>query len=178
MLLELAPDGELRRVIGADREGRDRFEADATGPIGIEQLGRQLAEAQALLDMALGGAEAARDVLDDGTGVDQRAHRHEFVGRMHRGADRVLGKRRLDRVFGLLDLAGDLVIGVDRALGCELLQDPEAAAAGMYLIDAVAVGGMDDQVRRMPLARMLASSAASSAAVGGVVRTLAGDRTS
>ena len=49
-------------------------------------------------------------------------------------------------VFGLLDLAGDLVIGIDDAFGRELLQDPEPAAAGVDLIDAVAIGGMDDQV--------------------------------
>ena len=65
---------------------------------------------------------------------------------MHRSADRVLGKRGLDRVFGLLDLAGDRVIGIDCAVGCELLQDPEAAPAGIDLIEAVAIGGVDYQV--------------------------------
>ena len=46
-------------MIGAEGEGGDGFEADVAGAVGVEQLGRELAEAQALPDMALGGAEAA-----------------------------------------------------------------------------------------------------------------------
>jgi len=44
---------------------------------------------------------------------------------MHRRADRVLGQRGFDCVFGLLDLAVNLVIGINDAFGRELLQDPE-----------------------------------------------------
>jgi len=81
---------------------------------------------------------------------------------MHRGADRVLGQRRFDRVFGLLDLAGDPVIGIDCAVGCELLQDPEAAPAGIELMTPSPSVAWTIRFCRMPLARMLASSAASS----------------
>ena len=61
MVLELVPHRELRRVIGAEREGGDDIEADVAGAVGVEQFGRQLAEAQALPDMAFGGAEAGGD---------------------------------------------------------------------------------------------------------------------
>ena len=125
LVLELVPDRALRGMVAAEREGRDRFEGDGAAAVGIEQLGRELAEAQALLDMALGGAEAARDVFDRGAAVDQRRHSDELVGRMHRRADRVLGQRGFDCVFGLLDLAVNLVIGINDAFGRELLQDPE-----------------------------------------------------
>jgi hypothetical protein len=56
----------------------------------------------------VGGGEAARDVFDRGAAVDQRRHGDELVGRMHRSADRVLGKRGLDRVFGCSILQGTL----------------------------------------------------------------------
>jgi hypothetical protein len=44
-VLDLAPHGELRGVIGAEGEGRDDLEADFAGPEGVEQLRRHLAEA-------------------------------------------------------------------------------------------------------------------------------------
>ena len=89
LVLDLVPHRELRRVIGAEREGGDDLEADVAGAEGVEQFGRELAEAQALPDMPFGGAEARRDRLDRRAAVDQRRHGDEFVGRVHRGADRV-----------------------------------------------------------------------------------------
>src|SRR5215469_6175270 len=58
IVLELVPYRQLRLVIGAQREGGDDIEADVAGAVGVEQLGRELAEAQALADMPFGGAEA------------------------------------------------------------------------------------------------------------------------
>jgi hypothetical protein len=55
-------------VIGADRESRYDFEADISVAERIEQLRRQLAEPQALPDMAFGNAEAGRDGIDRLTG--------------------------------------------------------------------------------------------------------------
>jgi len=147
MVLELGPDGELCGMIGAERKGGDGVEADVAGAEGVEQLGRQLAEAQALTDVPFGRAEARGDVADRGAAVDQRSHGDEFVRWMHRGADRVLGKRGFDRVCGVFDFAGDLVcFGVDHAFGGELLQDLEAAAAGIDQIDPVDACRVDDQV--------------------------------
>jgi hypothetical protein len=107
-----------------------------------------LAEAQALPDVAFRGAETRRDRVGHSAGIDQRRHRDEFVGRVHRGADRLLGERDLDRVFGLFNLAGDLGVGVDDACGSELLQDFEAPAAGVDQIHTFAVDRrrVDDQV--------------------------------
>jgi hypothetical protein len=136
MVLQLAPHRELGGVIGAEGEGGHGIEADAAGAVGVEQFGRQLAEAQALPDVAFGGAEAGRNGVDRGAGIDQRRHGNEFVGRVHRRPDRVLGERGLDRVFGLFDLARDPGVGGDDALGRELLQDSEAAAAGIDFVDA------------------------------------------
>ena len=77
-------------MLGAEREGGDGFKADVAGAERIEQLRRQLAEAQALPDMALRGAETQSDDLNRVAVVDQGRHRDEFVGGMHCDADRVL----------------------------------------------------------------------------------------
>ena len=130
IVLDLAPHRELRRVIGAEREGGDHLEADVAGAEGVEQFGRQLAEAQALADMPFGGAEARGDRLDRRARIDQRRHGDKFVGRVHGGAHRVFHQRGFDRVFGLLDFAGHLEVGIDDAFGGEFLQGLEPAAAG------------------------------------------------
>jgi hypothetical protein len=67
---------------------------------------------------------------------------------MHRGAHRVFGERGLERVFRFFELARDLGVRIDDAFGGELLQDPEAAAAGIDLKNAFAVdrGRVNDQV--------------------------------
>jgi hypothetical protein len=147
-VLDLAPHRELRRVIGAECEGRDHLEADRAGAEGVEQFGRELAKAQPLLDVPFGNAEARCDRLDRLAGVDQCSHGGKFVGRMHGGTHRVFHQRGFDRVLGLLDLAGDFGVRVDDAFRGEFLQDPEAAAAGIDLVDAFAVDprGMNDQV--------------------------------
>ena len=67
--------------------------AIVAGPEFVEQLGRDLAEAEALLDMPFGDAEAGGDRLDRLAGVDQRRHCGELVRRVHRGADRVFHQR-------------------------------------------------------------------------------------
>ena len=130
LLLDLAPDRELRRMIGAERKGRDDLEADLSGAERVEQLGRELAELEALPDMPFGDAEAGGDRLDRGAAVDQRRHRREFVGRVHRGAHRILHQRGFERGIGRLDKARHLAIACDRALGGKLLQRLEPPPAG------------------------------------------------
>ena len=111
IVLELVPHGQLRRVIGAERESRHGFEADFTCAVSVEQFRRELAEAQALPHMAFGNAETNRNRLDRLAGVDQGRHRHKFVGRMHGRADRVFDQRGLQRRFGLFDQARHLEAG-------------------------------------------------------------------
>ena len=135
-------------MIGAEGEGGHHIEADVTGAVGVEQFRRELAEAQALANMPFGSAETGGDRVDRDAAVDQCRHGHKFIGRVHRGADRVFGERGFDRVVRFLDFAGDRMIGVDDAFGRELLQDLEPAAAGIDEVDAFAVDRrrMDDQV--------------------------------
>ena len=148
IVLELVPHRELRGVVGAEGEGGDHIEADVAVAVGVEQFRRELAEAQALLDMPFGSAEALRDLVDRRAAVDQGRHGDKFVGRMHRGADRVFDERGFERVVGVPDHARNRMIGIDCAFGGEFLQDLEPPSAGIDLIDAFAVDRrrMDDQV--------------------------------
>ena len=117
----------------------------------VEQLGRDLAELQALLDVPFADAKAGGDGLDRLAGVDQRRHRGEFVGRVHRGAHRVLHQRGFERGVRLFDEARHLVIGRDNALGGELLQSLQAPAAGRDGMEAAPLGrGADDEVLLQP----------------------------
>jgi hypothetical protein len=109
VVLDLAPHGELRRVVGAEREGGHHFEADRPGPELVEQLRRDLAQAQALRDVPLRNAEAGGDRLDWLARIDQGRHRDEFVGRVHRGPHRVFHQRGFDRLVRRLDQARHLV---------------------------------------------------------------------
>ena len=81
LVLELMPHGELRLMIGAEREGGDDIEADVAVAVGVEQFGRELAEPQALPDVAFRDAEAGGDRLDRLAAIDQRRHRDKLVRR-------------------------------------------------------------------------------------------------
>ena len=133
MVLELVPHRELRRMIGAEREGGDDVEADVAVAVGVEQFRRELAEPQALLHMPLRGPEAFGDVVDRRAAVDQRGHGDKFVGRMHGGAHCVFHQGGFDGSFRFPDQARHGMIGIDDAFGGEFLQDAEAAAAGVDL---------------------------------------------
>ena len=147
LVLELMPHGELRRVVGAEREGHHHFEADVAFPIGVEQLGGELAQAQALPDVPLRHAEAGGDGLDGLAGINQGRHGDEFVRRVHGGADRVLHQRRLEGLALGLDQARHLEVVGDDALGGKLLQGLEPPPAGGDGVDALLAGrGVDDQV--------------------------------
>ena len=81
MVLELMPHGELRLMIGAEGEGGDDIEADVAVAVGVEQFGRELAEPQALPDVALRDAKAGGDRLDSLAPIDQRRHGDKLVRR-------------------------------------------------------------------------------------------------
>ena len=81
MVLELMPHGELCLMIGAQRKGGDDIEADVAVAVGVEQFGCQLAEAQALPDVAFRDAKPGGDRLDRLAPFDQFRHGDKLVGR-------------------------------------------------------------------------------------------------
>ncbi len=81
LVLELMPHGKLRLMIGAEGKGGHDIKTDVAVAVGVEQFGCQLAEAQALSDMALRDAEAGSDRLNGFAAIDQCRHRDELVRR-------------------------------------------------------------------------------------------------
>ena len=67
---------------------------------------------------------------------------------MHGGTDRVFRQRGFERLVRLLDEAWHLEVGRDDALGRELLQGLETAAAGDDRVHVVRVerGGVNDEI--------------------------------
>ena len=101
--------------------------------------------------MAFADAEAGGNGFGVLAGVDQRRHRGEFVGRVHRRPHRVFHQRGFERGIRLLDEARHLIAGRDHAFGGKLLQCLQAPAAGGDGIDPVSLGcGADDEVLLQP----------------------------
>ena len=126
----LLPHRALAVVVGGDGERLQRLEVDLLGAVGIQQLGRGVAEAKALLDDALGDAETRGDGRHRDAGLGEGRERDHLVGGVHRDAHDVLGKRQLAGITVRGDLAGHRMIGIERAVPGERLQRREAAAAG------------------------------------------------
>ena len=146
---DLLPGRHLAGVVGGDGEGLQDLQVDLVGPVGVEQVRRHVAEAEALFDQPLGGAEARRDHGDGEAGIGELGERDHLVGRRHGDSDHVLRQRQLARhvrVGG--DQAGHRVVGIDRAVLGQRLHGREAAAAGDHGPGA-GIGGAvdaDDQV--------------------------------
>ena len=124
-------------MVGGDGEGLQHFEVDLVGAVGVEQVRRHVAEAQALLDQAFGRAETRRDYGDGEAGIGQLREGDHLVGGMHGDADDVLRQRQLARhrrIGG--DQAGHRVVGVDRAVLGQGLHGREPASAGDHGIGA------------------------------------------
>ena len=131
LVLDLLPHRHLARGVGGDGEGLEGLEVDGVLPVGVQQLRRGVAEAEALLDDALGDAEAGGDVGDGGAGERERAEGLDLVGRVHGDPDRVLGERELGVAHAVLDdAAGHREVGSDGALAGEVVQRGEPAGAG------------------------------------------------
>ena len=81
MVLELMPHRELCGVIGAEGKRSHDIEADVAVTISVEQFGRELAQPQALPDMAFRDAKPGGDRLDRFAPIDQRRHGDELVRR-------------------------------------------------------------------------------------------------
>ena len=124
-------------MVGRDGEGLQHFEVDLVVAVGVEQVRRDVAEAQALFDQALGRAETRRDGTHGEAGVGQLRERDHLIGGMHGDADDILRQRQLARhrrIGG--DQAGHWVVGVDRAVLGQGLHGREAASAGDHGIGA------------------------------------------
>ena len=131
LVLDLLPHRQLARAVGGDGEGLEGGQVDRIGAVGVEQLGRGVAEAEALLDDALGDAEAGCDVGDGGAGERERAEGLHLVGRVHCDLEHVLGERELGVAHAVLDdAAGHGEVGSDAALPGEVVQRCEPAGAG------------------------------------------------
>ena len=148
LLGDLAPDRELASRVGGDREGFEAFEVDPVVAVGSQKLGRDVAEAEALLDGAFGNAEAGRDGGDGGAGIGERGEGLDLVGWVHGRSDDVLRKRDLRRRgAGRQDAAGHGHVGGNLAFLGEVDERLVAAAAGD---DGVEIGGgvdrLDDEV--------------------------------
>ena len=146
---DLFPGRHLAGVVGGDGEGFQHFQVDLARAIGVEQVRRHVAEAEALFDQAFRRAEARRDHGDGEAGVGELRECDHLVGRMHGDADDVLRQRQLARPVRIGgDQAGHRVVGIDRAVLGQRLHGREAAAAGDHGIGA-GIGGAvdaDDQV--------------------------------
>ena len=145
----------LAVVVGGDRERLERVEVDGLGAVGVEQLGRRVAEAKPLLDQALGDAEARGDGSHRGAGPGELAKRDHLVGRVHGEVAHVLRERELHGVAVRGDLARHGVIGVQGAVLGERLKRGEAATArdDGEALDAVRVRvvGAGDEVLQQPV---------------------------
>ena len=131
LVAHLLPHRHLARPVCGHGEGLEGLEVDRIGAVGVKDLGRRVAEAQALLDGALGYPEAGGDVGDGGAVIGEGAEGLHLVGRVHGDADYVLGEREL-AVGGTVvdDPAGDGMVGGQHAIAGEVAERVEPAAAG------------------------------------------------
>ena len=152
---DLFPDRHLALPVGGDGEGLQHFQVDLVRPVGVQQLGRGVAEAQPLFDDALGRAESRRDSRNRLAGRGQFGEGRHLIRRMHGDAHDVLGERE----FGGLgipgpDLAGHRMAGIQHAVLDERQHRLEAASAGGHREAFGAVRGRlvrpDDEVLQQP----------------------------
>ena len=124
------PNATLAVVVGGDGKRHQGLEVELLGAVGVQQLGRRVAEAKPLLDRALGDAEARGDGRDGDAGIGEPGEGDHLVGGVHRDAYHVLRERELAGVAVRGDLAGHRVVGVQRAVLGQRLERREAAPAG------------------------------------------------
>ena len=151
---DLLPHRALAVMVGGDREGLQGLQVDLAGAAGIQQLRGGVAEAQPLLDQALGDAEARGDGGHDDAGASESREGGDLVGRVHGDAHDILGQREFARVAVGGDQTGHRPIGGKRAVFGERLERGEAAAAGDHgetLDPVVGFVGAGDQVLEQPV---------------------------
>ena len=141
LLAHRLPDGALARLIRGDGEGHQRFQIDLARAVGLEQHRSGVAEPQALLHGALRDPEAGRDGGRRAARIGQAAERLDLIGRVHGGADHVLGQRNF---FGRHDTAdhaaGHAVVLVQRAFGGQCLHRGQPPPAGDHRVARDTIG--------------------------------------
>ena len=79
-------------------EGLEGLQVDLVGPVGVQELGGRMAEPQALLDQALGDAEARSDRGYRHARFGESVERDHLVGGVHGDADHVLCEGELSAI--------------------------------------------------------------------------------
>ena len=156
LLAHRLPDRVLARLIRCDGQGHQCVQIDFAHTVGFEQHRCGVAEPQALLHGAFRDPEARRDGGRRAARIGQAAERLDLIGRVHGGADTVLGQRNF---FGRHDsadhAAGHGVVLVQRALGGQRLHRGQPPPAGDYRVarDTVRAGshGTGNQVLEQPV---------------------------
>ena len=156
LLAHRLPDRALARLIRGDGEGHQCFQIDLARAVGLEQHRCGVAEPQALLHGAFRDPEARRDGRRRAARVGQAAERLDLIGRVHGGADSVLGQRNF---FGRYDsadhAAGHGVVLVQRAFGGQRLHRGKPPTAGDHRVahGAIHAGfhGAGNQVLEQPV---------------------------
>ena len=183
LVAHLLPHRHLTRLVCGHGEGLEGLEVDRIGAVGVEDLGRGVAEAQALLDDPLRDPEAGGDIGDGGAVIGERAECLHLVGRVHGDADDVLGEREL-AVDGAVvdDPAGDGMVGGEHAVLGEVAERVEPAAAGDdgVVLAAVLAGsdGACHEVLEQPVGGDGGLELGEAVWPASVLRTLAGERSS
>ena len=146
----------LARLICGDGEGHQCVQIDLVRAVGLEQHWCGVAEPQALLHGALRDPEAGRDGRGRAARVGQAAERLDLIGRVHGGADAVLGQRNFFGRHDILDhAAGHGVVLVQRAFGGQRLHCGKPPPAGNHRVapGAIRAGfhGTGNQVLEQPV---------------------------
>ena len=150
------PDRALARLICGDGEGHQCVQIDFVRTVGLKQHRCGVAEAQPFLHGAFRNPEAHRDGGRRAARIGQAAERLDLIGRVHGGADTVLGQRNF---FGRQDIsdhaAGHGVVLVQRALGSQRLHRGKPPSAGDHRVARNAIAarshGTGNQVLEQPV---------------------------
>ena len=156
LLAHRRPDRALARLIRGDGEGHQCVQIDFACPVGLKQHRCGVAEPQALLHGAFRDPEARRDGGRRAARIGQAAERLDLIGRVHGGADTVLGQRNF---FGRHDAsdhaAGHGVVLFQRAFGGQRLHRGKPPPAGDHRVapDTIRAGshGTGNQVLEQPV---------------------------
>ena len=156
LLAHRLPDRVLARLIRGDGEGHQCVEIDFARTVGLQQHWCGVAEPQPFLHGALRGPEARCDGGRRAARIGQAVECLDLIGRVHGGADHVLGQRNF---FGRYDIpdhaAGHGVVPVQRALGGQRQHRGQPPSASDHRIarDTVRArfNGTDNQVLEQPV---------------------------
>ena len=156
LLAHRRPDRVLVRLIRGDGEGHQCVQVDFACPVGLQQHRCGVAEPQAFLHGAFRDPEACRDGGRRAARIGQAAERLDLVGRVHGGADTVLGQRNFFGRHDILDhAAGHGLVLFQRALGGQRLHRGKPPSAGDHRVarDTIGAGfhGAGNQVLEQPV---------------------------